>query len=127
MAHVQKLPAGTDSQPGLEQSQLRRADALAAHLRQLSGAGLRGGQHRLDLVQPRPVLAGHEDALAGCVIRDACTREASLTWQPCDLSSKALCVHQQDRRCYSMPRIYAAFAMHISSCTARNHARLRAL
>jgi len=91
VAHVQKLPAGTDSQPGLEQSQLRRADALAAHLRQLSGAGLRGGQHRLDLVQPRPVLAGHEDALAGCVIRDACTREASLTWQPCDLSKQFVC------------------------------------
>jgi len=81
VAHMKELPAGTDRQPGLEQPQLRRADALAAHLRQLSGAGLRGGQHRLDLVQPRPVLAGHEDALAGCVIRDACARQASLTWQ----------------------------------------------
>ena len=51
---------------------LRRADALGARLRQLVGRGRRGGQHRLNLVQARPVLAGHEDALSRRVVRYAC-------------------------------------------------------
>ena len=51
---------------------LRRADALGARLRQLVGRGRRGRQHRLDLVQARPVLAGYEDALGRRVVRDAC-------------------------------------------------------
>ena len=51
---------------------LRRADALGARLRQLVGRGRRGRQHRLNLVQARPVLTGHEDALGRRVVRDAC-------------------------------------------------------
>ena len=50
---------------------LRRADALGARLRQLLSRGCRGRQHRLNLVQARPVLAGHKDALACRVVRDA--------------------------------------------------------
>ena len=67
----QLVLAAVSAQTGLS-LRLRRADALGARLRQLVGRGRRGRQHRLNLVQARPVLAGHEDALGRRVVRDAC-------------------------------------------------------